>query len=220
MKYFIACSLPLVLALLQEKVCRVASFQSSNYHRNPTSILPSTFTLSRDIIGDKSVSFHMVEKGKGDDGSGDFWEQQRDLMKELSDVNEKSLKEENKNNFDKIQKALVTETVFFSALLFSLLWLACDNPYVPLSFVFGSLFGIAYTYGLGKFVSTVGGTIDDANAVEGAGVGQARFAFLIMLFIFLGKLRPYGLMEIPSIMGFFTYQLASLSQGLKEEKIV
>ena len=218
MKYFIACSLPLVLALLQEKVCRVASFQSSKYHLNKNSISPSTFTLSRDIFGDKSVSLHMVEKEKGNDG--DFWEQQRDLMKELSDVNEKSLKEENKNNFDNIQKALVTETVFFSALLFSLLWLACDNPYVPLSFVFGSLFGIAYTYGLGKFVSTVGGTIDDANAVEGAGVGQARFAFLIMLFLFLGKLRPYGLMEIPSIMGFFTYQLASLSQGLKEEKIV
>lgn len=48
------------------------------------------------------------------------------------------------------------------------------------------------------------------------GVGQARFAFLIMLIIFVGKLRTFGLVEIPSILGFFTYQIASLSQGLRE----
>ena len=65
----------------------------------------------------------------------------------------------------------------------------------------------------------MGGTIDDAIAVEGAGVGQARFAFLILLFVFDGKFRAYGVLEIPSIMGFFTYQLASLSQGLKEQQI-
>jgi len=157
----------------------------------------------------------MAESGDKDD----FWQQQRDLMNEMSDQNEQSLKEENSKNFSKVQNALITETVFFSALLFSLLWLACDNPFVPFSYVFGSVFGIAYTYGLGKYVETVGGTIDDAQAVEGAGVGQARFAFLIMLFLFVGKLRAYGLIEIPSILGFFTYQLASLSQGLKEDTI-
>jgi hypothetical protein len=54
------------------------------------------------------------------------------------------------------------------------------------------------------------------EALQGAGVGQARFAFLILLFIFVGKFRSFGLLEIPSIMGFFTYQLASLSQGLRE----
>jgi hypothetical protein len=153
------------------------------------------------------------------DGGNDFWEQQKALMEEMSDVNEQSLKQENKKNFAKIQGDLITETVFFSSLLFSVLWLACDNPFVPLSYVFGSIFGIAYAYGLGKFVETVGGTIDDALTVEGAGVGQARFAFLILLIVFVGKFRAYGLMEIPSIAGFFTYQLASLSQGLKEEKI-
>lgn len=149
----------------------------------------------------------------------DFWQQQRDLMNEMSDQNEKSLKEEQTKNFSKIQNDLVTESAFITSLLFSLLWLACDNPFVPLSYVFGSVFGVAYAYGLGKYVETVGGTIDDAAAVEGAGVGQARFAFLILLFVFVGKFRAYGLQEIPSIMGFFTYQLASLSQGLKDESI-
>lgn len=154
-----------------------------------------------------------------DNGKDDFWQQQKDLMKEMSDQNEKYLKDERDKNFAKVQTGLIVETTFFSSLIFSLLWLACDNPFVPLSYVFGSLFGVAYAYGLGKYVETVGGTIDDAATVEGAGVGQARFAFLILLFVFVGKFRSYGLMEIPSIAGFFTYQLASLSQGLKEDKI-
>ena len=87
---------------------------------------------------------------------------------------------------------------------------------MPLSYLFGSTFGLAYAYGLGKYVETIGGSVDDVESVQGAGVGQARFAFLILLFIFVGKLRAYGLLEIPAIMGFFTYQLASLSQGLRE----
>jgi len=154
-----------------------------------------------------------------DSDKDDFWQQQRDLMNQMSDQEENAVKEENTKTFRKVQNSLLTETIFFSTILFSLLWLACDNPFVPLSYVFGSVFGLAYTYGLGRFVETVGGTIDDAATVEGAGVGQARFAFLILLFIFVGKFRSYGLVEIPSIMGFFTYQLASLAQGLKEEKI-
>jgi len=74
--------------------------------------------------------------------------------------------------------------------------------------------GTAYSYGLGKYV--VGGSASDMDSVEGAGVGQARFAFLILLFVIVGKFRSQGLLEIPSIAGFFTYQLASLNQGLKQ----
>ena len=78
--------------------------------------------------------------------------------------------------------------------------------------------GIAYTYGLGKSVEVIGQSIDDVGATQGAGVGEARFAFLIVLFLFVGKFRggDYGLQEIPSIAGFFTYQIASLNQGLRE----
>lgn len=153
------------------------------------------------------------------ESDNDFWQQQKALMNEMSDQNDKSLRADQRKSFAKVQNGLVTESVFITSLLFSLLWLACDNPFVPLSYVFGSVFGVAYAYGLGKYVEVIGGTIDDANAVEGAGIGQARFAFLVLLFVFVGKFRAYGLLEIPSIMGFFTYQLASLSQGLKEESI-
>jgi hypothetical protein len=82
--------------------------------------------------------------------------------------------------------------------------------------LFGSVFGLAYAYGLGKFVETIGASVDDTESLQGAGVGTARFAFLILLILFVGKFRSSGLSEIPSILGFFTYQLASLSQGLRE----
>ena len=75
--------------------------------------------------------------------------------------------------------------------------------------------GAAYAYGLGKYVGMVGGVDTEADAVKGAGVGQARFAFLIILFIFVGKFRSSGLMEVPAILGFFTYQLGSLVQALR-----
>ena len=64
-------------------------------------------------------------------------------------------------------------------------------------------------------METIGGVATEAEAIKGAGVGQARFAFLILLFIFVGKFRSYGLMEVPTILGFFTYQLGSLFQGMR-----
>jgi hypothetical protein len=146
----------------------------------------------------------------------DFWNQQQSLIDEMKRDNENALKIEGKEKYEQLQRALLGDTVFFAAIIFSLLWLACDNPFVSFSYVFGATFGLAYTYGLSKYVATLGGSIEDAADIQGAGVGQARFAFLLLLFILVGKLRVYGLIEIPSIMGFFTYQIASLSQALRD----
>jgi len=88
------------------------------------------------------------------------------------------------------------------------------QPSTPLSYLLGALLGTAYCYGLGRFTESIGGSIE--SGVSGAGVGQARFAFLILLFILVGKFSSQGLEQIPSIAGFFTYQIATLSQGLKE----
>ena len=157
-------------------------------------------------------TYSSLSMEKGDE----FWEQQKAIMEEMTGRTEKSLRQEQQQKFADRRTALIVDNAFFSALIFSLLWFACNNPFVPLSYLFGSTFGLAYAYGLGKYVETIGGSVDDVESVQGAGVGQARFAFLILLFIFVGKLRAYGLLEIPAIMGFFTYQLASLSQGLRE----
>eukprot|EP00586_Coscinodiscus_wailesii_P015282 CAMPEP_0172515414 /NCGR_PEP_ID=MMETSP1066-20121228/267810_1 /TAXON_ID=671091 /ORGANISM="Coscinodiscus wailesii, Strain CCMP2513" /LENGTH=234 /DNA_ID=CAMNT_0013296465 /DNA_START=181 /DNA_END=882 /DNA_ORIENTATION=+ len=147
----------------------------------------------------------------------DFWTKQQELanaMKDVSERQERSAKEEQKAKYSQRLLGLVGDTFFYAVMIFSALWLF-TGPLTPISYLFGAIFGTAYSYGLGKYVETLGGSVDDAGAVGGAGVGQARFAFLILLFVVVGKFRGQGVQEIPAIMGFFTYQLASLGQGLR-----
>ena len=115
--------------------------------------------------------------------------------------------------YAKRRNALITDTAYFTSIIFCILWGVASTPFTPISYAFGALFGLAYSYGLAKYVETLGGSAEDAGSVQGAGVGQARFAFLILLFVVVGKFRSQGLQEIPAILGFFTYQLASLNQG-------
>jgi len=144
-----------------------------------------------------------------------FWAKQQAFAAQLSAKEDAGVKQENREKFAARRLALTSDTFYFSVLIASLLWLVSPNPFVTISYLFGAISGTAYSFGLGKYVETIGGSIDDTD-MEGAGVGQARFAFLILLIVVLGKFRSQGLVEIPSIMGFFTYQLASLSQGLRE----
>ena len=155
----------------------------------------------------------LLKSGKDSD---EFWTQQKALMEEMTGRAEKSLKQEQREKFASRRAALIADTALFTALIFSLLWVLSVNPFVSFSYALGAGFGLAYAYGLGKYVETLGGSAADTEAVQGAGIGQARFAFLILLFLFVGRFRSSGLIEIPSIAGFFTYQLASLSQGLRE----
>ena len=149
-------------------------------------------------------------------GDKDFWMRQKELIQEMQDSSEASLKAEMREKFAKRRLALVSDTALIGFYIFCLLWTFSSNPFVAFSYALGATMGLAYAYGLGRYVETVGGRIDDESSTQGAGVGEARFAFLILLFIFVGKFRSQGLVEIPSIAGFFTYQLASLVQGLKE----
>jgi len=148
-----------------------------------------------------------------------FWESQAKLaasMKGMTEEEEAALKQEQQDKYEKRVLALISDSVFFSVIIFSILWYFFANPFVAASYAFGATMGTAYSYGLAKYVQVLGGSADDMDSVEGAGVGQARFAFLILLFVIVGKFRSQGLLEIPSIAGFFTYQLASLNQGLKQ----
>eukprot|EP00587_Corethron_hystrix_P000522 CAMPEP_0113318308 /NCGR_PEP_ID=MMETSP0010_2-20120614/12913_1 /TAXON_ID=216773 ORGANISM="Corethron hystrix, Strain 308" /NCGR_SAMPLE_ID=MMETSP0010_2 /ASSEMBLY_ACC=CAM_ASM_000155 /LENGTH=237 /DNA_ID=CAMNT_0000175553 /DNA_START=20 /DNA_END=733 /DNA_ORIENTATION=+ /assembly_acc=CAM_ASM_000155 len=156
---------------------------------------------------------------KGDDDDDNFWDNQNSILQEVRAAKEKEAADEKKKQsqlYEQRSAALVADSAFFGVLFFSLCWSVATNPLTPLSYAIGASLGTAYTYGLGKFVQTIGGDINNVEASE-SGVGNARFAFLILLFVILGKFRgPGGLQEIPTIAGFFTYQLASLKQGLEE----
>ena len=147
-----------------------------------------------------------------------FWNSQKDLASALSAQTKLSLRQEQSAKFERRRLALVADTAYIAWFIFCACWMIFPNPMTAISYSFGATMGIAYTYGLGKSVEVIGQSIDDVGATQGAGVGEARFAFLIVLFLFVGKFRggDYGLQEIPSIAGFFTYQIASLNQGLRE----
>jgi len=145
-----------------------------------------------------------------------FWASQRALASQMSAKADSGVRREQVGKFTKRRLALISDTIYFTVLIGSLLWLLSSNPFTPLSYFVGALSGTAYSYGLGKFVESIGGSIDDAEQGAGAGLGQARFAFLILLFVLVGKFRSQGLQEIPTILGFFTYQLGSFTQGLLE----
>lgn len=148
--------------------------------------------------------------------SDDFWNQQKQLAQEMSSESSKSLRQIQQDKFEARRLALVYDTAQFAVFIFCGCWMLFENPFTAFSYAFGAAMGLAYSYGLGKSVESIGQSIDDLDG-NGAGVGEARFAFLILLFVFVGKFRgETGLQEIPSIGGFFTYQLASLNQGLRE----
>mmetsp|Transcript_36751 Transcript_36751/g.105875 ORF Transcript_36751/g.105875 Transcript_36751/m.105875 type:complete len:215 (-) Transcript_36751:985-1629(-) len=176
---------------------------------------PSMISIQRFQLRSKGSyeSNILLKAGKKDD---EFWIRQRSLMEEMTGQTEKAFQQEQREKFAQRRTALMTDTAIFTVLIFSGLWAFSANPFVSFSYALGSTLGLLYTYGLGRYVETIGGSADDSEMVQGAGIGQARFAFLILLFLFVGKFRSQGLVEIPSIAGFFTYQLASLSQGLRE----
>ncbi len=126
--------------------------------------------------------------------------------------------------FQKRRLALVSDTIFFSVLIFSILWFVSETPQTALSYLFGASLSIAYSYGLGKYVESLGkGGKGDVVVVQQpqqpttGDFGQARFVLIIILLAALAKFRGQtGLQEIPTIAGFFTYQLASLNQGMKD----
>ena len=126
-----------------------------------------------------------------------FWKQQRALIDEMSGSNERAVRAEQKAKFAKRRGALVADTAYFGFFLFCILWTAFDNPFVAFSYGFGATLGLAYAYGLGKYVESLGKTTLEAPE-PGEGVGQARFAFLIILFIIVGKFRDQGLLELPA----------------------
>ena len=188
------------------KQCTPQNYKQTNNERKYLVI----YNTESDVEGEESE-----EDAKRRVQQEIFWAKQRAMAAQFEAQEDAGVKAANRDKFAKRRLALVSDTVYFSVLIACLLWLSSTNPFVTISYLFGAMSGTAYSYGLGKFVETIGGSIDDTD-IEGAGIGQARFAFLILLFVVVGKFRSQGLLEIPSIMGFFTYQLASLSQGLRE----
>mmetsp|Transcript_27285 Transcript_27285/g.31142 ORF Transcript_27285/g.31142 Transcript_27285/m.31142 type:complete len:193 (-) Transcript_27285:81-659(-) len=173
-----------------------------------------SFTLFRRHQIDKSCSAPLLRFSTP--SNDDFWEKQKKLAADLNESVGKSLKEEQMAKYTKRAGLLLGDTFYFSILILSILWCCANTISTPISYTFGATCGLAYSFGLSKYVETLGGDSEAEATVEGAGFGQARFAFLILLLVLIGKFQSSGAQAIPAIAGFFTYQLASLSQALRQ----
>lgn len=203
----------------QHRMYRVSSSmkQLSAFIQRPT-VLQTSVSSQQSQRCRKHNIMILSSQNNNVNNNEDFWEKQKALVYEMKDIEKRSKKEIAVAKYRQRAIALIYDTAYISFYIFCALWFLFPNPFVPLSYSLGAICGVAYAFGLSKYVESVGGSIDDIGTGNdpGAGVGAARFAFLILLFLFVSKFRSVGLLEIPSILGFFTYQLASISQGLRE----
>jgi hypothetical protein len=145
--------------------------------------------------------------------TNEFWQNQKALAEQLQTSVSTSLKQEQEAAYKEKSNALLGDTAYFTLIIACGLWLVFDNPWVAGSYSLGAVFGLFYAYGLSQYVQSIGG--ENMNTSEGS-TGSARFALLVLLIFLVGKFRSVGLLEIPTITGFFTYQVAAFRQGIKD----
>jgi len=107
---------------------------------------------------------------------------------------------------------LLFDSLWLSALGLALCWTAFSFE-ASVSYGLGALLGFGYITLLGRTVEAIG-----TVGVPGAGVGQARFAMVILLVLLAGKYRD-TIQVIPAIIGFSTYQVASFLQAFDREEV-
>jgi hypothetical protein len=110
--------------------------------------------------------------------------------------------------FDNLRATFFLDSIFISGLGLCLAWFfgSFKDAY---SYGIGSLFGLGYAVLLGRYVEGLGG--GGGGARSSAGGGAARFAPVILLIVLYGKYKTQ-INIIPELVGFFSYQVASLLQ--------
>ena len=113
---------------------------------------------------------------------------------------------------------LLFDSLWLSALGLAVCWAAFSFE-ASVSYALGASLGFGYITLLGRTVEAFG-----TAGIPGAGVGQARFALVILLVLLAGKYRD-TIQVIPAIVGFSTYQVATFLQAFdrgeeKEKEVV
>ena len=107
--------------------------------------------------------------------------------------------------YDQLRSTFILDSIFVCSLGLSAAWYFGTFK-DALSFGIGSVLGLGYAVLLGRYVESIG---DKSGG--GGGAGAARFAPVILLVALYGKYRSQVAI-IPELLGFFSYQAASLLQ--------
>lgn len=112
--------------------------------------------------------------------------------------------------YDNLRVTFLLDNLFISALGLCLLW-SFGTYKDAFSYGVGSLLGTGYAALLARYVESLG-----SKQGGGAGGGAARFAPVVLLILLYSKNKDY-ISIVPEIMGFFTFQVASLLQIFNED---
>jgi hypothetical protein len=112
--------------------------------------------------------------------------------------------------YDNLRITFLLDNLFISALGLCLLW-GFGTYKDAFSYGVGSLLGTGYAALLARYVESLG-----SKQGGGAGGGAARFAPVVLLILLYSKNKDY-ISIVPEIMGFFTFQVASLLQIFNED---
>jgi hypothetical protein len=112
--------------------------------------------------------------------------------------------------YDNLRITFLLDNLFISALGLCLLW-SFGTYKDAFSYGVGSFLGLGYAALLARYVESLG-----SKQGGGAGGGAARFAPVVLLILLYSKNKEY-ISIVPEILGFFTFQVASLLQIFNQD---
>lgn len=112
--------------------------------------------------------------------------------------------------YDNLRITFLLDNLFISVLGLCLLW-SFGTYKDAFSYGVGSLLGLGYAALLARYVESLG-----SKNGGGAGGGAARFAPVVLLILLYSKNKEF-ISIVPEILGFFTFQVASLLQIFNED---
>jgi hypothetical protein len=113
------------------------------------------------------------------------------------------------DGYNNLRLTFLLDNLFISALGLCLIW-GFGTFKDSFSYGIGSALGLGYATLLSRYVESLG------EGGGGGGGGAARFAPVLLLILLYSKNKEY-ISIIPEILGFFTFQIASLLQIFNED---
>ena len=114
------------------------------------------------------------------------------------------------DGYNNLRITFLLDNLFISALGLCLIW-SFGTFKDAFSYGIGSFLGLGYAALLARYVESLG-----SKQGGGAGGGAARFAPVVLLILLYSKNKEF-ISIVPEILGFFTFQVASLLQIFNED---
>jgi len=148
----------------------------------------------------------------GDDIDLEVYYRGKNQYKRISPVKRQKVMK----GYDNLRVTFLLDNLFVSAIGLSCVW-ALGTFKDASSYGIGALLGVLYAALLGRYVENLGaGAEGGGGAGGGASGGAARFAPVVLLILLYAKNKEY-IAIIPELLGFFSFQIASLLQIFNDD---